>query len=78
MKNKKIISLTIFAVVLVAVGILGLSKVFENGWQNENTIDNSLDAEIMDAGESVFNYRFITPEEVSAAQKLIGLLKTDM
>ncbi len=43
MKNKKIVYLTAIAVALVLVGILGLSKVFENGWQNENTIDNSLD-----------------------------------
>lgn len=66
MKNKKIISLTVVAVGLVLTGILGLSKVFETTWQNENTVDNSLDAEIVDSNESVFNYRFITPEEVSA------------
>lgn len=66
MKNKKIIPLTVFAVTLVLVGILGLSKVFETSWQSENTIDNSLNAEIVDGGKSVFNYRFVTPEEVSA------------
>ena len=64
MKNKKIISLTIFAVVLVAFGILGLSKLFENGWQNENTVDNSLDAEIVDNVENIFNYPFEINEDM--------------
>ena len=69
MKNKKIIFLTIFAVALVLVGILGLSKLFENGWQNENTVDNSLNVEIVDTdiytnlGESEFDYPFLTEEE---------------
>lgn len=59
MKNKKIISLTVFFVVLVLVGILGLSKLFETSWQNENTVDNSLDAEIVDSVENIFNYPFV-------------------
>ncbi len=65
MKNKKIISLTIFAVVLVLAGILGLSKVFENGWQNENTVDNSLSAEIVDSTETFFDYPYFNIEEHS-------------
>ncbi len=58
MKTKRIISLTVFAVALVLTGILGLSKVFENGWQNENTIDNSLDAEIVENNDGIFDYKY--------------------
>ena len=71
MKNKKIISLTILAVVLVAVGILGLSKLFETSWQNENTVDNSLDAEIIDDGASTFNYPYVNYTQLSDEEKQI-------
>ena len=36
MKNKKIIPLTIAVVAVALIATLGLSKVFETGWQNEN------------------------------------------
>ena len=36
MKNKKIIPLTIAIVAVALIATLGLSKVFETGWQNEN------------------------------------------
>ena len=62
MKNKKLISITVCLVAAVLVGILGLSKFFESTWQNENTVDNSLDAEIVDSSESVFNYPYITAQ----------------
>ena len=70
MKNKKIISLTIFAVVLVAVGILGLSKLFENGWQNVEQIDNKLDVEIIDSVENVFDYKYVTFENMECLEKV--------
>lgn len=63
MKNKKIISLTVVAVALVLAGILGLSKVFENGWLNENTVDNSLNVEIIENNSSVFNYPFVSAQQ---------------
>ena len=63
MKNKNIISLTIFVVVLVAAGILGLSKFFEKSWQEENTVDNSLNAEIIDSTETVFDYPYFNIKE---------------
>ena len=62
MKNRKVALLTVLSVVIVAAGILVLSKLFENGWQNENTVDNSLDAEIVDSSESVFNYPYINTQ----------------
>ena len=62
MKNRKIALLTVLSVVIVAAGILGLSKFFETCWQNENTVDNSLDAEIVDSSESVFNYPYINAQ----------------
>ena len=62
MKNRKVALLTILSVVIVVAGILGLSKLFETGWQNENTVDNSLDAEIIDSSESVFNYPYINAQ----------------
>ena len=59
MKNKKIISLTVVAVGLVLTGILGLSKVFETTWQNENTVDNSLSADtVASKDESIINYPY--------------------
>lgn len=69
MKNKKIISLTVFAVVLVLAGILGLSKLFENGWQNENTIDNSLDAEIIENSEIKIDYPYTVSEKSLNAEE---------
>ena len=73
MKNRKIISLTIFAVVLVAVGIIGLSKLFETTWQNENTVDNSLSAEVVDDAETVFNYPYINKEIAENMEEKTGL-----
>lgn len=62
MKNKKIIPITICLVVAVLIGILGLSKFFETSWQQENTVNNSLDAEIADDTETVFDYPYINKE----------------
>ena len=62
MKNKKIIPLTIAIVAVALIGTLGLSKIFENGWQNENTVDNSLNIDIIENTETVFNYPYINKE----------------
>ena len=59
MKNKKIIPMTIAMVAVVLIGMLGLSKAFENTWQNENTVDNSLSAEVVDDVETIFDYPFV-------------------
>ncbi len=66
MKNKKIISLTIAIVAVVLVGVLGMSKFFETTWQNENTVDNSLNVEIINNSNSIFDYPYISPEEAMA------------
>ncbi len=39
-----------------------MSKFFEAAWQNENTVDNSLNVEITDNTETVFDYPFINNE----------------
>ena len=59
MKNKKLIPITVCLVVAVLVGMLGLSKFFETTWQNENTVDNSLSAEVVDDVETIFDYPFV-------------------
>ena len=66
MKNIKIISLTVFAVVLVLAGMLGMSNVFETTWQQENTVDNSLSAEITEDNETAFNYPYLAVNEVTS------------
>ena len=48
MKNKKIIPLTIAMVAVVLIGILGMSKLFENTWQQPEQADNSLKTELPD------------------------------
>ena len=63
MRNKKIIPLTIAMVAVVLIGMLGLSKFFETTWQNENTVDNSLNAEIIDSTETVFDYPYFNIKE---------------
>ena len=63
MRNKKIIPLTIAMVAVVLIGMLALSKFFETSWQRENTVDNSLDAEIADSNESVFNYPYVSRQQ---------------
>ena len=45
MKNRKVALLTVLSVVIIAAGILGLSKLFENGWQNEEQISNTLNVD---------------------------------
>ncbi len=62
MKNKKVVPLTVAVVAVVLIGILGLSKVFETRWQQENTVDNSLNAEIVDDTETVFDYPYSVKE----------------
>ena len=59
MKNKKLIVITVCLVVAVLVGMIGLSKFFETTWQNENTVDNSLNAEVVDDVETIFDYPFV-------------------
>lgn len=66
MKNKKLIPITVCLVVAVLVGLLGLSKFFESTWQNEDTVDNSLDVKIIDNSDSIFDYPYISPEEAMA------------
>lgn len=73
MKNKKIIILTIFAVALILVGILSLSKLFENNWQNENTVGNNLDVVIVDNRENIFNYPYVTPEQAMENSRQVDL-----
>ena len=63
MKKGKIAVITACAVMLILGGIIGLSRMFENSWQNENTIDNILDAEIVDSNESVFNYPYVSRQQ---------------
>lgn len=59
MKNKKIVPMTIAMVAVVLIGMLSLSKVFENGWQQENTVDNSLSADtVASKDESIINYPY--------------------
>ena len=48
MKNKKIIPLTIAMVAVVLIGMLGMSKLFENTWQQPEQADNSLKTELPD------------------------------
>lgn len=48
MRNKKIIPLTIAMVAVVLIGILGMSKLFENTWQQPEQADNSLKTELPD------------------------------
>ena len=69
MKNRKIALLTVLSVVIVAVGILGLSKLFETGWQNENTVDNSLDAEIVENSEMKIDYPYTISERSLNAEE---------
>ena len=66
MRNKKLIPITACLVAAVLIGMLGLSKFFETSWQQENTIDNNLNAEIVDSSESLYNYPYISPEEAMA------------
>lgn len=58
MKNKKLIFLTIAIVAVVLIGVLGMSRFFETSWQQENTVDNSLSADIVENSESAFDYPF--------------------
>ena len=73
MKNKKIIPLTIAMVAVVLIGMLGLSKFFETTWQNENTVDNSLSAEVVDDIETAFNYPYINKEIAENMEEKTGL-----
>ncbi len=63
MKRGKIAVITACAVVLILGGIIALSRVFESSWQQESTVDNSLDAEIVDSNESVFNYPYVSRQQ---------------
>ena len=63
MKNKNIISLTVAIVAVVLIGMLGLSRIFETTWQQENTVDNNLNAEITDNSDIVFNYPYVSAQE---------------
>lgn len=62
MKSNKIISTTIAMVAAILIGLLGLSKIFEISWQRENTVDNSLDAEIVENSEMKIDYPYIISE----------------
>ena len=62
-KKGKIAVITACAVVLILGGIIALSKVFETSWQQESTVDNILDAEIVDSNESVFNYPYVSRQQ---------------
>jgi len=69
MKNRKIISLTVLIVAIALMGILGLSKAFVAAWQKENTIDNSLSAEIVDDAGTVFDYPYVNYTQLSDEEK---------
>ena len=75
MRNKKIIAITVCLVAAVLVGMLGLSKFFETTWQNENTVDNSLSAEVVDDIETAFNYPYINKEIAENMEEKTGLQK---
>lgn len=66
MKNKKLIAITVCLVAAVLIGMFGLSKFFETTWQRENTVDNSLSAEITEDNETVFNYPYLAVNEVNS------------
>lgn len=66
MKKGKIAVITACAVVLILGGIIGLSKAFETSWQRENTVDNSLSAEITEDNETAFNYPYLAVNEVNS------------
>lgn len=64
MKNKKIIVLTSFIILLTVVGIYGLSKAFESNWASVENKENNIKSEndgytIQDIGA----FKYITPEE---------------
>ncbi len=59
MKNTKIIFLTVAVVAVALLSVLGMSNIVETAWQQENTVDNTLDAEITDSVESVFDYPYL-------------------
>ena len=69
MKNKKTITITVAIVAVMLLCILGMSRIFETTWQQENTVDNSLSAEIADTNiynnleQSEFDYPFLTQED---------------
>ncbi|MBQ8604784.1 MAG: hypothetical protein IJ410_08090 [Oscillospiraceae bacterium] len=63
MKKGKIAVITACAVVLILGGIIGLSKVFETSWQNENTVENSLDAQIIENSEMKIDYPYTISEK---------------
>jgi len=72
MKNKKLIPITFCLVVAVLAGILGLSKFFETTWQQENTVDNSLNAEIDNSKEeSIINYPYENYTRLDSERKTI-------
>ena len=63
MKNKNIVSLTVAIVAVVLIGMLGLSRIFETTWQQENTVDNSLNVDSDKLDEiSNFDYPYIDYE----------------
>lgn len=62
MKNKKLITITVCLVSAVLIGMFGLSKFFENSWQQEKTVDNDLNAEIIDNGEMKIDYPYTVSE----------------
>ncbi len=64
MKNKKIVSVTILAVVTVIIGIYSMSKVVENSWLSTESKENNLEVassgyNISDIGE----FSYMTAEE---------------
>ena len=71
MKNKNIIPLTIAMVAVVLMGMLGLSRVFEASWQQENTVDNSLNTDIENnSGDSYFDYPYIAINDLKSIDEI--------
>ena len=58
MKNSKIIVLTTIVIAMALGGVLGASKFFENFWQRGDEVENTLNAEIVDEVENIFNYPY--------------------
>ena len=60
MKNKKIIILTVFIIVVTVFGVIGMSNMFENIWQTIGEKDNSytVNQENLQGESTVFNYPY--------------------
>ena len=65
MKNKKIIILTVFIIVVTVFGVICMSNMFENIWQTTGEKDNSytVNQENLQGESTVFNYPYFNIKE---------------